>query len=63
VPPEARGNVKAMTGAWLDWSRQEEANRAEALRIAPSYARIKAGIARRLPVEGADLEADPTDLY
>jgi hypothetical protein len=63
VPPEARGKVKAMAEAWLEWGRQEEADRAEALRITPSYARIKAGLARRLPVEGADLEADPADLY
>jgi hypothetical protein len=63
VPPEARGNVKAMTRAWLEWGRQEEADQAEAMRRAPSYARLKAGLARRLPVEGADLEADPADLY
>jgi hypothetical protein len=42
---------------------EDAALRAEALRRTPSYARIKAGIARRLPVEGADLDADPADLY
>jgi Uncharacterized protein conserved in bacteria (DUF2188) len=42
---------------------EEAALRAEAMRITPSYDRLRAGIARRLPVEGADLEADPADLY
>jgi hypothetical protein len=41
----------------------DPAARAEALRMTPSTARLRAGIARRLPVEGADLEADPADLY
>jgi hypothetical protein len=44
-------------------STDEPAARAEALRITPSTARLKAGIVRRLPVDGADLEADPADLY
>ncbi len=48
----------------LDEDEAEDAAlRAEAMRRTPSYARWKAGIARRLPVEGADLEADPADLY
>jgi hypothetical protein len=63
VPPEVSGDVQAMTRAWLEWGRQEEADRAEALRLAPSIARLKAGMARRATVEGADLEADPADLY
>jgi Uncharacterized protein conserved in bacteria (DUF2188) len=42
---------------------EDAALRAEALRITPSNERLRAIIARRLPVEGADLEADPADLY
>ncbi len=42
---------------------EDAALRAEALRITPSNDRLRAIIARRLPVEGADLEADPADLY
>jgi hypothetical protein len=58
VPPEARGKVKAMAGAWLEWGRQEEADRAEALRLAPSNARLMAGIARRLAGQGTQIEGD-----
>jgi hypothetical protein len=49
---------------YVDLDEAEDAAlRAEAMRRTPSYARLKAGIARRLPIEGADLEADPADLY
>ena len=41
----------------------DPAARAKALRLAPSNARLRAGIARRLPVEDADLEADPAELF
>jgi hypothetical protein len=58
VPPEARGDVGAMAGAWLEWGRQEEADRAEALRLAPSNARLMAGIARRLAGQGPQIEGD-----
>jgi Uncharacterized protein conserved in bacteria (DUF2188) len=40
----------------------DPAARAEALRITPSTARLRAGIGK-YPVEGADLDADPADLY
>jgi Uncharacterized protein conserved in bacteria (DUF2188) len=43
--------------------RDDPAARAEALRLAPSNARLLAGIARRLPVEGANLEADPAESF
>jgi hypothetical protein len=42
---------------------QDAALRADAIRITPSIERLRAIIARRLPVEGADLDADPADLY
>jgi hypothetical protein len=61
VPPEARGDVQAMTAAWLEWGRQEEADRAEALRITPSNARLKAGIARRLAGKGPQIEGNFDD--
>jgi hypothetical protein len=61
VPPEARGNVRAMAGAWLEWGRQEEADRAEALRIAPSNARLLAGIARR-PASTIDYSLEDDEL-
>ncbi len=61
VPPEARGDVGAMAGAWLEWGRREEADRAEALKLAPSNARLKAGIARRLAGHGPQIEGNFDD--
>jgi hypothetical protein len=58
VPHGARGNVRAMAEAWREWGRQEEAARAEALRLAPSNARLMAGIARRLAGQGPRIEGD-----
>jgi hypothetical protein len=40
----------------------DPAARAVALRITPSTARLRAGIGK-YPIEGADLDADPADLY
>ena len=41
----------------------DQAASGEALRITPSDDRLKAGLARRLPLEGVDLDADPADLH
>jgi hypothetical protein len=61
VPPEAAGNLGATAGAWLEWGRQEQAYRAEALRLAPSNDRLKAGIARRLAGQGPRIEGNFDD--
>jgi hypothetical protein len=52
VPPEARGDVGAMARAWLEWGRQEEADRAEAMRITPSSEQLRAMIGKFPPPPG-----------
>jgi hypothetical protein len=61
VPPEARGNVGAMTEIWLAWGRQEAADRAEALRIMPGSERLTAAIARR-PASTIDYSQEDDEL-
>jgi hypothetical protein len=61
VPPEAVGDLGAMTRAWLEWGRQEEADRAEAMRITPSNEQLRAMMARR-PASTIDYSLEDDEL-